>query len=190
MGRNWDNPNVGSIMVNIYHPPDGYTSISFSRAIDLGFPINLDLEVIKSIELGERLLLAHVYVFDGINETGLSVAIASLTQTSVEQKDDKEMIFVTYLVRKILDQTKNIKEADNLVESYISFGLDKNSLNAHYLIVDSSGRSVILEYVHGIWMKTYANKSWQILTNRQIFNASDSKLKASCSRYQSISETL
>jgi len=40
MGRNWDNQNVGSIIVNLYRPAKGYSSISFSRAIDLGFPLN------------------------------------------------------------------------------------------------------------------------------------------------------
>ena len=104
MGRNWDNPNVGSIMVNIYHPPDGYTSISFSRAIDLGFPLNVDLEEIKSSELGNKLLLAPFYAFDGINEHGLTVAVAGVNQTAIEPKSDKELVFVTFLVRKILDQ--------------------------------------------------------------------------------------
>ena len=30
MGRNWDNENVGSIIVTLYRPPEGYSSISFS----------------------------------------------------------------------------------------------------------------------------------------------------------------
>lgn len=37
MARNWDNQNVGSIIVSLYHPPKGYSSISFCRSIDLGF---------------------------------------------------------------------------------------------------------------------------------------------------------
>jgi len=99
-------------------------------------------------------------------------------------------VFITFLIRKILDQTKTIEEAVDLVERYIPFDLDKNSLNAHLFIVDSSGRSVILEYVQDQWRKIYPDKSWQALTNRRIYNVSDANLRKKCRRYRSISETL
>ncbi len=133
MGRNWDNQNVGSIIVSLYHPPGRYASISFSRAIDMGFPLNMDLDRIKSSELGSKLLLAPFYVMDGINEHGLAVAIAGVRQTTHKPKDDKQLVFVSFLIRKILDQTKDIEEAMNLVEKFIPFDLDKNSLNGHFI---------------------------------------------------------
>lgn len=37
MGRNWDNQNVGSVIVSLSRPEDGYASVSFSRPIDIGF---------------------------------------------------------------------------------------------------------------------------------------------------------
>jgi hypothetical protein len=57
MGRNWDNQNVGSIIVSLYYPPKGYSSISFCRSIDLGFG-HKDLEKHKSSIFGSKLLLA------------------------------------------------------------------------------------------------------------------------------------
>jgi len=190
LGRNWDNQNVGSIIINLYHSPGGYTSISFSRAIDVGFPLNIDLNRIKSSKLGDKLLLAPFYAMDGINEHGLAVAVAGVKQTTVKPKSGKELVVITFLIRKILDQTKTIEEAVDLVEKYIPFDLDKNSLNAHLFIVDSSGRSVILEYVQDQWRKMYPDKSWQALTNRRIYNVSDTDLREKCWRYRSISETL
>lgn len=190
MGRNWDNQNVGSIIISLYHPSGGYSSISFSRAIELGFPLNIDLNQIKSSKLGNKLLLAPFYAMDGINEHGLTVAVAGVKQTTVKPKSGKELVFITFLIRKILDQTKTIEEAVDLVERYIPFDLDKNSLNAHLFIVDSSGRSVILEYVQDQWRKIYPDKSWQALTNRRIYNVSDANLRKKCRRYRSISETL
>jgi hypothetical protein len=190
MGRNWDNQNVGSIIVSLYRPPEGYSSISFSRAIDMGFPLNIDLEDFKSGELGKRLLLAPFYAMDGINEYGLAVAVAGVQQTTVKPKSGKELVSVTFLIRKILDRTKNIEEAVNLVEKYVPFDLDTNSLNCHLFIVDSAGRSVILEYVEDQWHKTYGDKSWQVLTNKPIYNMSDADLREKCWRYRSISETL
>jgi hypothetical protein len=190
MGRNWDNQNVGSIIISLYQPPRGYASISFSRAIDLGFGLNLDLEQIRSIPIGNKLLLAPFYAMDGINEHGLTVAISGVKQTTHKPKSNKQLVFVTFLVRKILDQTKNIKEAVNLVEKFIPFDLNKNSLNAHFLIVDSSGKSVILEYTQDQWRKIYGAKSWQVLTNKPIYKVPDAIQRDKCWRYRSISETL
>jgi len=189
MGRNWDNQTVGSIIVSLYHPPKGYSSISFTRSISLGFG-HKDLEQHKSSIFGNKLLLAPFYAFDGINENGLAVGVAGVNQVTLKPKSDKELVYVPFLIRKILDQTKTIEEAVNLVEKYIPFDLDKNSLNSHLFIVDSSGRSVILEYVQDQWRKIYGDKSWQVLTTKPIYNVSDANLIEKCWRYRSISETL
>lgn len=190
MGRNWDNQNVGSIIISLYHPPGGYASISFSRAIDMGFPLNVDLLAFKSSELGRKLLLAPYYAYDGINEHGLAVAVAGVKQVTVKPKPNAQPLFVSYLVRRILDQCKSIREATNLVEKFIPFDLDINSLNTHIFIVEASGRSVILEYGQDQWRKIVGDKSWQILTNKPIYRVPDEKLKEKCWRYRSISETL
>jgi predicted choloylglycine hydrolase len=190
MGRNWDNQNVGSIIVSLYHPTNGYASISFSRAIDLGFPLNVDLEHITSSELGNKLLLAPFYAMDGINEHGLAVAVAGLKQSTHKPQSDKELVFLTFLIRKILDQTKSIEEAVKLVEKFIPFDLDKHSINGHFIVAESSGRSVILEYDRDQWRKIYADTSWQVLTTKPVYNVPDANLRDLCWRYQGISETL
>lgn len=190
MGRNWDNQNVGSIVVSFYHPPNGYSSISFARAIDMGYPLNLDLEQIKSSQLAGKLLRAPFYATEGINEHGLAVAVAGVRQTTHKPKSDGELVFVTFLVRKILDQTKDIEEAVDLVDKFIPFDLDRSSLNTHFYIVDASGRSVILEYAQDQWRIIYPDRSWQVLTNKPIYNVPDADLRDKCRRYRSISETL
>jgi hypothetical protein len=190
MGRNWDNQNVGSIIVNLYHPPGGYASISFCRAIDMGFPLNIDLEQIASSELGNRLLLAPFYAMDGINERGLAVAVAGVKHTIHGPKRGKEPVFISFLVRKILDRTKNIEEAVILAEDYIPFLLDENSLDGHLFIADSSGRSVILEYVDDQWKGIYGDASWTALTNKIVYNVPETDLRERCWRYRSISESL
>jgi hypothetical protein len=189
MGRNWDNQNVGSIIISLYQPPNGYASISFARSISLGFG-HKDLEQHKSSIFGSKLLLAPFYAFDGINEHGLAVGVAAVKQTTVKPESGKELVFITFLIRKILDQTKNIDEAVNLVEKYIPFDVDKNSLSSHIFIVDASGGSVILEYAEDQWKRIYGDKSWQVLTTKPIYNVSDSNLREKCWRYRSISETI
>ncbi len=190
MGRNWDNQNVGSIIVSLYHPSKGYASISFSRAVDMGFTVNIDLERIKSSERGNRLLLAPFYAMDGINERGLTVAVTGVEHSVHKPKDGKQLVFIGFLVRKILDETKNIEEAVNLAEKFIPFDLDEYSLNADFFVTDSSGRSVVLEYDQDQWRTIYGDKPWQVLTNNPVYNVSDTKLRNQCWRYRRMSETL
>jgi hypothetical protein len=189
MGRNWDNQNVGSIIVSLYHPPGGYSSISFCRSIDLGFG-HKDLEGITSSIFGDKLLLAPFYAMDGINEHGLAVAVAGVKQTTHTLKPDKQLVFVPFLVRKILDRAKNVEEAVSLVERYTPFDIDRNSLSTHFIIVDSSGRSVILEYDQDQWRRVYGDGSWQALTNKPVYDVPDADLREKCWRYRSIAETL
>jgi hypothetical protein len=190
MGRNWDNQNVGSVIAALYKPAGGFTSISFSRSIDVGFPLNIDLEGMTSGPFGERLLLAPFYAYDGMNDQGVCVAVTGISQVNVKPEKDKELIFIGYLVRKILDRTKSIDEAVFLAEKCIPFDLDKNSLNCHLYIADASGRSVILEYSNDEWRKMYPDKDWQAMTNKVVYGTKDTELKEKCWRYKSILETL
>jgi hypothetical protein len=190
VGRNWDNQNVGSVIVSYCRAPGRHASISFCRAIDLGYPLNLDLEQLASTELGERLQLAPFYAMDGINEHGLAVAVTGVAQTTHEARDDGPLIFVTYLVRKILDRARDVDEAVELAESHIPFDLDRNSLNAHFLIADSAGRSVILEHDQERWRAVRGDGAWQALTNKPVHGVPDASLRERCWRYRSIAGSL
>jgi len=110
MGRNWDNENVGSIIVSLYSPPDGNSSVSFSRSIELGFGRGVPLDTIESVELGKRLMLAPFYAVDGINEHGLAVAVAGDEESTVRPVKGRTPIFISYLIRKMLDQARTTEE--------------------------------------------------------------------------------
>ena len=190
MGRNWDNQNVGSIILNLTRPTGGYASVSFSRAIDLGFPLNMDLEQIRESPWGERLLLAPFYVMGGINEHGLAVENPGVRQAAVKPMSGREFVFQTYLIRKILDGAKTIEEAVGIAEKHVAFDLDTNSLNAHLFIADASGRSVVLEYEQDQWRKVYREKSWQALSNKPVYNVPDEALRTKCWRYKGMADAL
>jgi hypothetical protein len=189
VGRNWDNQTVGSIIVSLYQPPDAYSSISFCRSIDLGFG-HKDLLGYTSTVFGNKLLLAPFFAMDGINEHGLTVAVAGLRQTTNRPGGDRKRIFIAFLMRKILDQTRNVEEAIDLVERFVPFDLDRNSLNGHLIVTDASGRSVILEYEQDQWKKIPPGGAWQVLTTKPIYNVSDQALRDECWRYRTISEAL
>jgi penicillin V acylase-like amidase (Ntn superfamily) len=94
------------------------------------------------------------------------------------------------LIRKLLDQAKDIEGAVTLAGDFIPFVLNKDSLSAHLFVVDSSGRSVILEYADNQWRRTYSDTSWQVLSTKPIYNVPDSHLRQHCWRYRSMSTTL
>lgn len=189
MGRNWDNQTVGSIIVNLCNPPGGYSSISFSRSIDVGFG-HKDLEQHKSSMFGHKLLLAPFYAMDGINEHGLSVACAGAPLITVNPIEDKERISITFLIRKMLDKTSNVGEAVELANRYVPFDIDENMLCSHLMVADSTGRSVILEYDEDQWRAIHSDDSWQILSTKAVYGKSDGELREQCWRHKSIAETL
>jgi choloylglycine hydrolase len=190
VGRNWDNQNVGSIIISLYRPAGGYSSISFSRAVDVGFGKDIEIDRITCQGSGSRLLLAPFYMMDGINECGLTVAVAGVPQTEVEPQSGKDKVYVTYLMRKILDEAGTVEEAADLVDDYIPFDLDESTLDAHFQVADRSGQSVILEYVDGGWAKVHSDRAWQVMTTKPIYQVTEAHLRESCWRYESIATTL
>jgi len=190
VGRNWDNQNVGSVIVSLYKPPAGYASISFSRAIDLGYPLNLDLEQIAGNALGANLQLAPFYAMDGVNERGLAVAVAGVSQVKHAPSLDGDRIFVTNLVRKLLDQARDVPSAVVLVRDHVPFDLDRNTLNTHFLVADADGRSVVLEYMQGEWHPTYSDGPWQAMTNKVVHEVPDTVLRDKCWRYERLAASL
>jgi hypothetical protein len=191
VGRNWDNQNVGSIVISLYRPSGWHASISFCRAIDLGFGENLALDEMAKSPYGERLLLAPFYSMDGINDRGLVVAVAGLPQREVRSIDDAQLrVFISYMVRKILDRAANVKEAVLLADVYVPFDLKEGVMNGHILIADAAGRSAILEYVDDSWRAILPANSWQVMTTKPIFDVPDADLRESCRRYKTISEAL
>lgn len=77
---------------------------------------------------------------DGINEHGLAVAVAANDQTTVEPGADSPPLFITVLMRKILDQVKTVDEAVSLAEQFAPFDIEPHSLVSHLLVADPSGR--------------------------------------------------
>lgn len=190
VGRNWDNQNVGSIIVSYYKPDNAYASVSFSRAIDMGFPLNVRLDDMAKTPFGEKLLVAPFYAYDGMNEHGLCAMVTGVNSVKVSPEKGKESLFIGYIVRKLLDHSKTVDEAIKLVENYIPFDLQPTQINCHFLVSDASGKSVILEYQDNEWKKIYPDKNRQVMTNKVIYQVPETQLREKCWRYKTISSTL
>ena len=189
MGRNFDYPKLSPTLVVWTHPSNGYKSISFVDGEYIG--IFEDQEIIK-----ERLLYSVYDIIDGINEKGLALSILRLANTPSVHQDDssKKNITSSIMMKGVLDYCKNVDEAVDYFKKYNLHELFERNSSLHYLIVDSKGDSVILEYIDNkmIIIKPYEieNVKYLYLTNfflkKEIGNGNNNGLD----RYQILKEKL
>ena len=189
MGRNFDYPKLSPTLVVWTHPSNGYKSISFVDGEYIG--IFEDQEIIK-----ERLLYSVYDIIDGINEKGLALSILRLANTPSVHQDDssKKNITSSIMMKGVLDYCKNVDEAVDYFKKYNLHELYDRNSSLHYLIVDSKGDSVILEYIDNkmIVIKPYEIEKvkYLYLTNfflkKEIGNGNNNGLD----RYQILKEKL
>ncbi len=144
MGRNFDytgtNPRA---MIVHTKPENGYESYSTTWLDFLGF----GEDFVPQSMSDKYISLATVYVpLDGINEKGLCVAdLIAGDSARTAQQSSKADITTTTAIRLLLDKAANVDEAVKLLKQYDMYSdID----TAHHLsISDSSGKSVVVEYV-------------------------------------------
>lgn len=175
-GRNYDWPDM-PILITKCNPPDGYASISVTSPITFG--LKKDLRNIQPPIKDKLLFLTAPYLsYDGMNEMGVTIALAKVDDQSIKLDKSKKMISFTFIERKILDHAKNINEAVNIIKKYniaMPHSLDYGSNCEHWLIGDSSGKSVIVECFLNE-LKIIPNvESWQVATNTLVYSFYNSK---------------
>lgn len=156
-GRNYDWNDCSIILVHT-KPSDGYESISTSCLEFLG--LNRDWQPAYKFP-NDMLALASIYVpLDGINEKGLYIAdLMAGDDEETSQNTKKPNLTTTAAIRLILDKAANVDEAIELLE-----GIDMYSVIGsahHFALADSSGKSVVVEYVDN---QMYVTES-PVLTN-------------------------
>ena len=187
-GRNFDNPDCGVLLCK-YTPADGYESVAFSRINDFGFSKDLDLNSM-TIKEKEPFLQAAYFVPDGINECGVTAALAFVKGRTFKIDKNKKSIFITRLVREILDHAANTEEAVGIVRKYNIFDNGEDIISHHILISDPSGKSVIMEFSGGEWKEIYNTNPWQVISNSYLYNVPLENIKTTCWRYKTAYEQL
>ena len=144
MGRNFDYTGANSRAMIIHTKPEnGYESYSTTWLDFLGFGEDFVPESMKD----RYMSLASVYVpLDGINEKGLCVAdLINGDDELTSQNTDKVDVTTTTAIRLLLDKAANVDEAITLLKQY---DMHSDIGRSHHLsICDSSGRSVVVEYI-------------------------------------------
>jgi len=183
LGRNYDNNDDRGVLVGLYTPSDGYASICISNMYHMGFDKGEDPTLLQ-VESRRLLLNSALFVEDGINERGVSVALATGEDALINRDENKKLISLSYLMREILDHAGNVDEAADIVRSYDVFDKNNYTISNHLLISGPFGKSVIAEYYDGEWRIIPNDKSWQVVTNTLLFNVPEETRKNECSRYE------
>lgn len=183
LGRNYDWPEVTSYYVVTTRPPNGYSSVS---TVDMTF---FDYQHDESPDSDANLDMLHTlpyFPFDGMNEKGVAVGMNAIPGARSPFDPFKVTIGELQLIRLVLDKASSTREALTLIRQY---NIRMETPPIHYLIADSSGQSVIVEFVEGR-METIENPDpWQVSTNFIITGLTNPQ-NAPCWRYLTAYEIL
>lgn len=183
-GRNFDNPD-NDVLLSRFSPPDGHKSMAFTRMIDLGFAYGTNFSGL-SFDQKLPLLMSAYFVPDGINEHGLACGLASVDAVQVSIDPTKDTIFVTRLIREILDHAQTVEEALEVANSYNVFDNGINIISHHLLVGTPQGESLVLEYHNGAFQAEETDEDWQVVTNIPVWDIPNQQLMNDCWRYNSL----
>lgn len=160
-GRNFDFDYAPSLQV-FTDPDDGYASVSTVNLTFAGY--SADNLPVGGISANNFLTLAAPYLpFDGMNEKGVSIALLAVPEAQPPQSHEKITLNTTTAIRLVLDNAASVNEAVDLLLQYnIYFSAD---VPCHYLIADSTGASVIVEYWDGTLQTIVPDTDYQIASN-------------------------
>lgn len=187
-GRNFDWEYSPALLLYT-DPPDGYASVGMVNL----FWLRLDWKEVAVLARGPlsartRLLSAPSLPIDGMNEYGLVIGMALVTDGSIEDATyDPTRPTTTPLgmIRLMLDHARNVDEAVELFKQYnIDFS---GAIMIHYLLADPSGKAVLLEFHKQELFQLYNNDSWHLATNHLRCIA---KGDGNCWRYHILSDRL
>ncbi|MCL1975505.1 MAG: linear amide C-N hydrolase [Firmicutes bacterium] len=140
-GRNFDNYDT-PVLILTTKPKNAYASVSVVNLAFIGY--NMDF---LPLGLASRLLtLAAPYApLDGVNEKGLAIGVLQIDIAPTRQNTGKTTITTTSAIRMLLDKAATVAEALDLLQQFDMC----SSANGcyHFQIADSTGHSVIVEYI-------------------------------------------
>jgi len=186
-GRNFDWQYSPALLL-FTDPPDGYASVSMVDIAYLGFE-GARAGTLTLLPLAQRLLLldAPFLPFDGMNERGLVICMAAVPGSTMPYDGDKESIDSLVVMREVLDHAGTLGQAVAILQSYNVQWDGGPAL--HYLIADSSGRSVLVEFYEGEMVLIPGEGPWHLATNH-LRAVADESGPSGCWRYDKIRHRL
>ena len=180
-GRNFDYHHDACLILRV-HDDEGVSTVS---VIDLAF-LNLNQTDLDQTNLIQRipLLFAPYYVQDGMNRDGLAISDMSVSLAEPPRDAGQPDIIHSTLMRLILDYAHTTDEAVAIIRQ---FNVHFVETPIHLMVADSSGRSLIVEFIDGEIELTPSQQPWQVCTNQIMRQHTESENDAACRRYRTAS---
>lgn len=158
--RNFDFSYTPSLLL-FTDPDDGYASVS---TVSLSYAGYTEDKLPGGLSSGSLMALAAPYLpFDGMNEKGLAVSLLAVPEAQGPSDPKHVTLNTTTAIRLLLDKAATVDQAVELLDHFnIYFS---GGMACHYLISDSSGKSVIAEYWDGKLQEITGMESYQIAAN-------------------------
>ncbi|MCQ2484311.1 MAG: linear amide C-N hydrolase [Clostridia bacterium] len=170
MGRNFDFKTAPCLVIWT-HPEGNYSSLA---VVDNNFITYGNKHNVFNGRHTAQLLLSPYCCVDGINEKGLSIAVLQIRAKATKQTDPaKKDITTTAMVRAVLDTCANVDEAVELFKKYNMH--DSLYCCYHYFISDSTGRTVIVEFIDNK-INVYEKNSDKYTVKNSVFENDGQKL--------------
>lgn len=170
MGRNFDFKTAPCLVIWT-HPEGNYSSLA---VVDNNFITYGNKHNVFNGRHTAQLLLSPYCCVDGINEKGLSIAVLQIRAKATKQTDPaKKDIITTAMVRAVLDTCANVDEAVELFKKYNMH--DSLYCCYHYFISDSTGRTVIVEFIDNK-INVYEKNSDKYTVKNSVFENDGQKL--------------
>jgi len=188
-GRNFD-WEYSPILVAFLEPEEGHRSV---MSIDLAYLLEEDvvgrLDTVSVEEL-LPLLNAPFLTFDGMNEIGVAIGMASVDYECGYPSDpDKRNVGDLRLMREVLEASATVDEAIAFLEGINP--VSQGGPNTHYLIADRTPAAALIEYHDGEMyvFRSLLEAPWQLGTNFPVV-LTEGHPQGNCWRYDRIEEAL
>lgn len=164
--RNYDFPYTPAMQV-FTSPDNGFRSVSTSELDFIGYD-NKD-SAPSGVNPNSIFALATPYMpWDGMNDKGLAIALLAVSESYGPSGGDRITLGTTTIIRLVLDKASTVDEAVELMRQYnIYFS---GGVFCHFLIADSSGKSVLAEYWDGELQTVTAEEDYQVASNFIAYN--------------------
>lgn len=188
-GRNFD-WEYSPLLILFLEPESGYRSIisvDLAYLFDEGIVGRLDAASVEEIL---PILSAPSLPFDGMNEQGLAVGMASVDYECGYPSDpDKRDVGDLRLMREVLESSATVEEAVTFLEGINP--VSQGGPNMHYLLADRTPAAALVEYSNGAMhvFRASPDSPWQMGTNFPVV-LTGGRPEGRCWRYDRIAQTL
>lgn len=151
------------IMHNI--PKKGYESIAFSSFANMG--MRFTINDADPFEHEQAFKIFEFIPVDGINSEGLAVNINDISNehSRVNQTEESKInITTTVLVRRLLNEAKNVEEAIEIINNFNIHDSTTRNTAYHIMISDANGDSCVVEFYDNVIQRISKGAEDKILT--------------------------